>query len=59
MAVPKKRTSASRRDMRRSHHGLTAKNGIICSNCGAQIMAHRACSHCGFYKGKQVIKVNN
>lgn len=56
MAVPKKKTSAARRDKRRSHHGLTASFGIVCSNCGTQILAHRACSDCGFYRGKQVMK---
>ena len=28
---------------------------MFCSNCGAEIRAHRACPECGFYKGKNVI----
>ncbi len=57
MPVPKKKTSVSRQRMRRSHHGLTAKSGIVCSHCGEQIVAHRVCQHCGHYKGSKVLNV--
>jgi large subunit ribosomal protein L32 len=55
MAVPKKKTSKSRRNMRRSHHALTAVNSIECSNCGSRKLPHHVCSSCGHYKGRQVI----
>ncbi|MCX7352551.1 MAG: 50S ribosomal protein L32, partial [Proteobacteria bacterium] len=35
MAVPKKKTSQSRRNMRRSHHALTPVNVQECPNCGS------------------------
>ena len=54
MAVPKRRTSASRRDKRRSHHALTAMSVNKCPNCGAVRRPHRVCESCGFYKGAQV-----
>jgi len=28
-----------------------------CSDCGAQVMSHTACSSCGKYRGKQVIDI--
>ena len=56
MAVPKKRTSASRRDMRRSHDFFTAVQNITCSNCGEPVRMHRVCTSCGTYRGKQIIK---
>jgi large subunit ribosomal protein L32 len=59
MAVPKKKTSRSRRNMRRSHDALTAVYGIVCSNCGAQKMRHRACAACGYYRGRQVIEIKS
>lgn len=55
MAVPKKKTSQSRRNMRRSHHALEAVNSGECSNCGSRKLPHHICSSCGQYKGRQVL----
>lgn len=55
MPVPKKRTSSSKRDMRRSHDALKPKFGIVCPQCGASMQRHRACTSCGQYRGKQII----
>ena len=30
-----------------------------CPKCGEAIKPHRACTKCGTYKGKEVIKVDN
>lgn len=54
MAVPKKRTSKSVRNMRRSHDALTPLNFSKCSNCGAPRLPHSVCESCGFYKGRFV-----
>ncbi len=56
MAVPKRRTSASRRDKRRAHLRLTPPNLIPCSNCSAPMVSHRVCPECGFYKGRAVLR---
>ena len=56
MAVPKVRTSKSRRNTRRSHHALTAANPIVCSNCGNRVLPGYVCVSCGHYKGKQVLE---
>ena len=54
MAVPKGRTSKSRRDKRRTHQKLkNPVNLISCSNCGEKILPHRACPACGHFKGRQ------
>ena len=55
MPVPKFRTSASKRDMRRSHHALKAPGLSLCPNCDEVKRSHVVCPSCGFYKGKQVI----
>lgn len=55
MAVPKKKVSKSRRDMRRSHHQIKSHNYSECSNCGAMKLPHHVCLECGHYKGRQVI----
>ncbi len=57
MAVPKKRTSHSKRNMRRSHHGLSPVNSIVCPNCGEAVQRHRVCMSCGQYRGKQIVEV--
>jgi large subunit ribosomal protein L32 len=57
MGVPKKRTSAQKRDQRRANWKITAPNVMSCTNCGEAILSHRVCAKCGFYDGKQVIAV--
>jgi large subunit ribosomal protein L32 len=54
--VPKKKTSTSKRDMRRSHDSLTTPNTIVCSHCGEQKKRHYVCPSCGTYKNKEIIK---
>ncbi|KAF0138613.1 MAG: large subunit ribosomal protein L32, partial [Rhodospirillaceae bacterium] len=54
MAVPKKKTSKSRRDMRRSHHALRRINVVECPNCGELKRPHHVCDRCGHYKGRDV-----
>jgi len=54
MAVPKRKTSKSKRNMRRAHDGLTMANVQTCTNCGEAVRSHHACSHCGTYKDRQI-----
>ncbi|PZU45492.1 MAG: 50S ribosomal protein L32 [Sphingomonas sp.] len=55
MAVPKRKTSPSRRNMRRSHHALVAVQPQECNNCGELKLNHHICPACGFYDGREVI----
>ncbi len=57
MPVPKRRTSKSRRDKRRTHDSLTAPTWMNCSNCGETNRPHQVCPKCGFYKGKKVLEL--
>ena len=58
MAVPKGKVSRARRDKRRgSNWKLTAPALVKCPQCGAFKLPHRACKACGFYKGREVVKV--
>lgn len=59
MAVPKRRTSKTRRDKRRaSTWKLTAPQLIKCPQCGEYKAPHKVCKACGYYKGRQVIDVD-
>lgn len=55
MAVPKKKTSKSKKNMRRAHDAISAPNTSTCPQCQEPKLPHRACANCGTYKGKEVI----
>ena len=57
MAVPKRRTSVTKRDKRRAHDALEAPHVIACPQCGEHTQRHRACPHCGTYRGRKVVDV--
>ena len=56
MAVPKRRTSKSRRDMRRSHDHVKMPNPSLCPKCHEPVLPHHICIKCGTYRGKSIIK---
>jgi large subunit ribosomal protein L32 len=56
MAVPKKKTSPSKRNMRRSHHALKGAAIHECANCGELKRPHHVCAACGHYDSREVTK---
>ena len=57
MAVPKRRTSKSRKLKRRTHHKAAVIATQVCPKCGDLRRPHRVCPSCGYYAGKQRIEV--
>lgn len=58
MAVPKRKVSKARRDKRRSSVWKVDAPALSkCTQCGELKMPHRVCPVCGYYKGKEVVKV--
>ncbi len=57
MALPKRRKSKSKRDMRRAHQKLTAPALSKCPECGEAILPHHACPNCGNYKGRKAVEI--
>jgi large subunit ribosomal protein L32 len=58
MAVPKKKKSQSRRDMRRANHDKRSPPTLVaCPNCSERVRSHHVCPTCGHYKGREVIAV--
>ena len=56
MAVPKRKTSKTRRDKgRASSYKLPRVTITTCPNCGSPKLPHRVCKECGYYDGKQVV----
>lgn len=56
MAVPKRKTSKSKRNMRRSHHALKPVNWAEDATTGEPVRPHHIDLKTGMYKGKQVIQ---
>jgi len=56
MAVPKRKKSKSKRDMRRAQKKTEAPNLTTCPQCGEAKLPHMACSSCGTYKGRDVLE---
>jgi large subunit ribosomal protein L32 len=56
MAVPKKKVSRSRRNMRRAHDALPRSGHVECPNCGETKLPHHVCLACGYYKGREVVE---
>lgn len=57
MPTPKKKTSRSRRDMRRSHDGLAVPAMALDKKSGDLVRphrAHKATDGAFYYKGKQI-----
>ena len=58
MAVPKKKVSKARRDKRRSNNWKLELPGMTkCPKSGEFVLSHRDCKACGYYGGKEVLKV--
>ncbi len=57
MSVPKKRQSKSRTRKRRSQWKTGAPLLVECAQCHEKKMPHRVCPNCGYYKGREVIQV--
>ena len=59
MAVPKRKVSKARRDKRRSNvWKLDTPAFSICPQCGELKAPHKVCAHCGYYTGREVIKMD-
>lgn len=61
MAVPKYKMSRSNTRSRKAvwKAKLKAPELVECPQCHRTKMAHRACTKCGYYKGRNVIAVKS
>ena len=55
MAVPKRKTSRSKRDMRRSHNSINLINIINDKDSGEPRISHRLDISTGVYNGRQIL----
>ena len=57
MAVPKQKTSKSRKGMRRSHRSAVFKNIIEDKKSGEYKLSHHVDLKSGFYNGKKILDI--
>ena len=55
MAVPKKKTSTSKRNMRRSHDALSKVNAVIDKDTGEYRLSHHMDASSGVYRDRQIV----
>ena len=56
MAVPKRKTSKSRRNKRGSHHRLISANVVEDKKSGEYRLSHHIDLKSGMYNGKQILE---
>jgi len=56
-ALPKKKTSISRKRRRRSHLSAAIPALVVCPQCRSPRPSHHACPICGTYRGREVLAV--
>jgi len=55
MGLPsQKRTNTSKRQ-RNAHIKLVPTKPVVCDNCDSPVLAHKACTNCGQYRGRKVV----
>ena len=57
MAVPKRKTSISKKKMRRSHHKLTTINIVEDKKSGEYKLSHQIDLKSGYYNGKKILDI--
>ena len=59
MAVPKRKTTVSRRNKRRSHHKISNVNVIEDKKTGEYRVSHHIDLKTGFYNGKKILDIQS
>ena len=55
MAVPKRKTTISKRNQRRSHHRISPVNIVEDKKSGEHRLSHHIDLKTGFYNGKKIL----
>ena len=57
MANPKRKWSHARTGLRRANWKLTVPGLVDCPQCHTLKMSHKVCKTCGYYAGKEIVKM--
>ncbi|HEX2220907.1 MAG TPA: 50S ribosomal protein L32 [Candidatus Limnocylindria bacterium] len=59
MGVPKRKVSKARQGERRAHLAIAPPPLVECPHCHELMRAHHACPTCGYYNGRQAIRIES
>lgn len=57
MGLPSKRRTKQSKRERAAHFALKPVSLVACSKCKRKIRPHQVCPFCGYYRGKDVLKL--
>jgi large subunit ribosomal protein L32 len=57
MGLPKRKTSHAAQGDRRAHSALSAPDMQPCPHCKELRLVHHACPNCGYYAGREAIRI--
>ncbi|MDD5584855.1 MAG: 50S ribosomal protein L32 [Candidatus Omnitrophica bacterium] len=57
MPNPKRRHSHSRKKKKQTHHKVSIPTLVECKECKKLKPSHMICPFCGYYAGREVIKI--
>ena len=57
MGLPSQKRTKSSKKRRASHFALIKVRLTKCSHCSEPVLPHHACLNCGYYNGKETIKI--
>jgi large subunit ribosomal protein L32 len=57
VAVPKRKTSKARQRSRSANFRVAPPHLVECPQCHKPKLPHRLCPACGYYHGREVVKV--
>jgi large subunit ribosomal protein L32 len=55
--LAKRKYAKSRQRERRGHQAVTASHTLDCPQCHSAMQSHHACPNCGYYAGREAVKV--
>ncbi|MFH1867067.1 MAG: 50S ribosomal protein L32 [Patescibacteria group bacterium] len=59
MGLPGHRRTSSHKRRRASHFALSKTHLSNCSHCHKPVKPHHACTNCGYYRGRLVLKIKS
>ena len=57
MIAPKGKISKARRNSRKANWKISTPSISECPHCHEAVESHKVCRNCGYYNGKEVMKV--
>ncbi|MBI2166170.1 MAG: 50S ribosomal protein L32 [Chloroflexi bacterium] len=57
--LPKRKSSRAKRGHSSSHYKMKLKSLVPCPQCRSPKLPHHVCPHCGYYRGRAVIPVED